>query len=111
MVNFEYGGYSFKYNEFQHKLEVKCDDSELLLDAPNFDLSEMNDIYEQLNKYLSFKYHTDKFDEVLYELRNECLPLEQLEKAEGVYEFLYDNSCYALNELKALLGDDEYDEE
>ncbi len=111
MINFEYGGYSFKYNEFQHKLEVKCDDGELLLDAPNFDLGKMSDIYEHLEKYFDFKYHTDKLGVVLDELREKYVSLQKLGETEEIYEFLKRESNYDLKELETLLGGYEDDEE
>ena len=111
MINFEYGGYSFEYNEFQHKLGVKCDGEELLLDASNFDLGKMADIYEHLINYFDFKHHADKLGEVLIELRENYLSPSYLEETEEVYDFLKRETDYELNELDAMLGGYEVDEE
>lgn len=111
MIKFEYGGYSFEYNEFQHELEVKCDDEELLFDAPNFDLGKMPDIYDQLNNYFNFKYHANKLGGVLDELREKYVSLQKLEETEEVFEFLKEKTYYELNKLETLLGSDEDDEE
>ena len=103
MINFEYGGYSFKYDEFQHKLEVSSSDKELLIDNVNFDLGKILDIYDHLDEYFRFEYHVDKLGGVLDELRENCLSLEKLEETEEVYEFLEQERNYALNEVEALL--------
>lgn len=111
MINFEYGSYSFEYNEFQHKLEVKCDDGELLLDAHNFNLGEMNEIYEHLNNYFNFKYHVDKLREVIDELRDKYVHPLKNEETEEVYEFLLTQEYIELDVLNTLLGGYKDDEE
>lgn len=104
MINFEYDGYTLKYDEFQLKLEVICDYGEVLLDAPNFDLGKMNDIHEHLIDFFNFEYHANKLGEVLDNLREECLDLQKREEITDVYEFLKSQSFYELKDLEALLG-------
>lgn len=103
MINFEYGGYSFNYNEFQHKLEVSSSDKKLLFDNVNFDLGKMLDIYHHLDEYFRFGYYVDKLGGVLDELRENCLSLEKLEETEEVYEFLEQERNYLRNEVEVLL--------
>lgn len=111
MINFEYGGYSFEYNEFQHKLAVKCDGEELLLDTPNFDLGKMPDIYDHLNKYFDFMYHAYKLAEVLDMLREENVFLQKIEETEEVHLFLRGQATCELDVLDTLLGGYNVDED
>lgn len=112
MINFEYGGYSLRYNEFQHKLEVKYEDGELLLDAPKFDLGKMYEIYEHLDNYFDYIYHADIQENVLNVMKtDECNPERLLDKTQEVNEFLRAHAYRELDTLNDLLGGYEDEQE
>lgn len=111
MDNFEYGGYSFEYNEIKHTLEVKYDDEKLLLDARNFDPDKMPEIHEHLTKYFDFKYLVDKLEEVLDKMREEYVSPQKIEETVEVCKFLIAQAYHEIEVLETTLGDENEIEE
>lgn len=107
MIKFEYGGYSFRYNEFQNKLEVKCGYGELLLDAPVCDLGKIYEIHEKLDKYFDMLYHANTQGDILNVLKtDECTPKRLIDKVQEVSDYLRAQACQEFDEICAMVEGD-----